>query len=319
MASTSWSCSVVRMPEPRARMLQAVGMALSAAGLIAILWNIARNDIPQGLVPKSASDWRELVSMTALMSGASVLVALAWLSLLRPLVPAMNAPIWILGVYMVTQLSKFLPGNIFQYVSRQAMLSRAHISLLSFVESAVAEAVCLAGVAGLIVLMVGATVGFEWRPPIWVLAVGGLTVIALLAVAFAARKLLGSALQRLPLARREALPFVIVAVAADAIFFAGMAKVVGNLAAHVAPTNPPVHFATLIGATALAWVVGFIVPGAPAGLGVREGALLVLLSSQLGAATGAIVASFRLITTFADVVQAAIGAMIVFYFGPPKD
>jgi len=55
----------------------------------------------------------------------------------------------------------------------------------------------------------------------------------------------------------------------------------------------------------LAWLTGFLVPGASGGLGVREAALLLLLTPQTGEpAALALALSTRLITTLGDVVFA---------------
>ena len=61
------------------------------------------------------------------------------------------------------------------------------------------------------------------------------------------------------------------------------------------------HVCLLTGAFAVAWIAGFITPGAPAGLGVREAMLLGILTPVYGAgiATGIAIA-LRAVTTLAD-------------------
>ncbi len=61
-----------------------------------------------------------------------------------------------------------------------------------------------------------------------------------------------------------------------------------------------------VGAYALAWTVGFLVVIAPAGAGVREGALTVFLGPSVGPVLG-IALLARLLTTFADVFWGATG------------
>jgi hypothetical protein len=68
------------------------------------------------------------------------------------------------------------------------------------------------------------------------------------------------------------------------------------------------HWLQLTGGFALAWVVGFFAPGAPAGLGVREGLLLALLQSSYARADAlAIVIAMRIATTTGDVLCFAVG------------
>ena len=54
---------------------------------------------------------------------------------------------------------------------------------------------------------------------------------------------------------------------------------------------------------AISWVVGFITPGAPAGLGVRETIMILILTSFIGEPSAAFVALIsRLVVTLGDLV-----------------
>jgi uncharacterized membrane protein YbhN (UPF0104 family) len=66
------------------------------------------------------------------------------------------------------------------------------------------------------------------------------------------------------------------------------------------------------GAGLLAWLAGFVVPGAPGGLGVREAALLWLLAGQMDASqAGSVAVIMRVATTFADGLFAASSAWLL--------
>ena len=71
----------------------------------------------------------------------------------------------------------------------------------------------------------------------------------------------------------------------------------------LAVATPASDVVLLTGAFALAWVVGFVTPGAPAGLGVREGVMLAMLQLKM-AHTDAllIVMGLRLATTAGDIL-----------------
>lgn len=72
--------------------------------------------------------------------------------------------------------------------------------------------------------------------------------------------------------------------------------------------DPPLTTLPLaIGAFALSWVGGYLVPGAPAGLGVREGILVALLSPSVDRALP-IVLGFRLATTLGDLLSFGLGS-----------
>ena len=58
---------------------------------------------------------------------------------------------------------------------------------------------------------------------------------------------------------------------------------------------------TSISALALAWVAGFVAPGAAAGIGVREAVLIIALDGALGAeASAAVALALRLVATVGD-------------------
>lgn len=95
------------------------------------------------------------------------------------------------------------------------------------------------------------------------------------------------------------------AVLADAFNFLLLGSALAALAYAVSDPSP----ATLplaIGAFALSWVAGFLVPGAPAGLGVREGVLVALLSPSVDGALP-VVLGFRLATTLGDFLSLGLG------------
>ena len=63
-----------------------------------------------------------------------------------------------------------------------------------------------------------------------------------------------------------------------------------------------------VGMAALAWMAGFVTPGAPAGLGVREAVLLALLERLLTPQQALlVVVLWRVVTTLGDVVFFGIG------------
>jgi hypothetical protein len=70
----------------------------------------------------------------------------------------------------------------------------------------------------------------------------------------------------------------------------------------------PIDYALLTTAFALAWVVGFVTPGAPAGLGIREALLLLLLGHSMGTANASLlILALRIATTLGDMLCFALG------------
>ncbi len=78
-------------------------------------------------------------------------------------------------------------------------------------------------------------------------------------------------------------------------------------------------FVFLCGAFAAAWIVGLLVPGAPAGLGVREGILVALLGGVTGnMASVAAIALLRLVTTLGDLLHFLFGLWLLRTMSPAR-
>jgi uncharacterized membrane protein YbhN (UPF0104 family) len=69
---------------------------------------------------------------------------------------------------------------------------------------------------------------------------------------------------------------------------------------------------------AAAWLVGFVTPGAPAGIGVREAALVALLSPITGNEIGLAAAALsRIMSVVGDAVVTLIGAALYYMARDP--
>jgi uncharacterized membrane protein YbhN (UPF0104 family) len=71
-------------------------------------------------------------------------------------------------------------------------------------------------------------------------------------------------------------------------------------------------FALLTAAFTIAWAIGFVTPGAPAGLGVREALLLLMLTQPLGAADASLlILALRVATTLGDMLCFVAGLALM--------
>jgi hypothetical protein len=123
----------------------------------------------------------------------------------------------------------------------------------------------------------------------------------------AAPKLLARRLRPLATASRAgglAAGALLRAAALHAAFFGIAGGVLWLLAAVLGDPGPvALNPLTSISALALAWVAGFVAPGASAGIGVREAVLILALDRALGAeASAAVALALRLVTTAGDIV-----------------
>jgi len=263
--------------------------------------------------------------LTLPMTGAVALAAVAYASIIpttswawRRLLSGVGVPsnIWLLNMILgVTQLAKYVPGNVGQYFGRSAMalqrgipgrplfatlaLELALAAMASIFVGFVALITCGSGLA-ISIPQYGATV--KW---------GGFGLIALFGVALAilyvqpgiSRRLLGDG----PLPPMRVLLYAFSAYALNYIII-GVALFVLAFAVFAPPAGT---FPFYIAVFSLSWIAGFVIPGAPAGLGVREGVMAVLLAPMASDANALqIIIGFRLATTFGDLLAFAWGGSI---------
>jgi glycosyltransferase 2 family protein len=284
------------------RWLGALTIALAFGFIGARLWQAGAWDLVRSrlelLLPATIAG--------ALLYGLSgFLLSAAWRQILaaeRPPGPAAAYH----AIYGRTQIAKYLPGNCFHFVGRQVLGRALGHSQAALALASLLEAALLIAVAASLAL----PLAFDR------LGGGALTLLAgaglLLALSLAAPRLLparlwpatGSAAPRngVPAAGR-----LLRALTLHVAFFVTAGGLLWLLAASCGAPATPAGIATCIGALALAWVAGFVVPGAAAGVGVREAVLMVALDGVLAPEAAAVVAlAFRLVTTVGDGVFCAL-------------
>jgi uncharacterized membrane protein YbhN (UPF0104 family) len=216
-------------------------------------------------------------------------------------------------VYNVAQLAKYVPGSIWQFVSRIAMLRARQAPAVAIRDSMIAENGWVIGSA---VLLGSALVwlgqpGFFLRlamvvagapPAIRILLATGLAVALGLGILWGRRRWpqLLRWLIRLRPPGRAVLLLLVAWLALGASFWVCLRPFLSQ-----GPT-----WLAVIGVYCLAWVAGFLVPFAPAGLGVREAVLALALDPFLDPQTSlVVVAVHRVIYLFVEVLLALLAWM----------
>jgi glycosyltransferase 2 family protein len=269
-------------------------VALSFWFVGARLWQAA----PWDLLRARLEPLLLVVTAGALIYGlAGFLLSAAW----RRILAAEHPPGPAAGyhaIYGRSQIAKYLPGNCFHFIGRQLLggalgHSQAALALASLAETALLIALAAALALPLALARLGA-----WSVA---LAAGALVIPVLM---LAAPRLLPAPL-RLAATEgryRRAAGALLGAVALHGAFFAIAGGVLWLLAAALGgPGAVALAPWTGVSALALAWVAGFVVPGAAAGAGIREAVLIVALEGALGTqASAAIALALRLVTTMGD-------------------
>jgi glycosyltransferase 2 family protein len=248
--------------------------------------------------------------------------ALAWRRLLANSGVAKN---WSeLSIIMgVTQLAKYIPGNVGQHIGRAAMSIERGIPVRPYSTTVVTEAI-LAVIAAIIVGIAGYGLsgtssdvlrhhGAIVVPAIIILA-GMCALTIILGRSTLLRLLHGQTRRqdknsgRITLPRGGVLCYALgIYVLNYLVFGAGITAMTMLLL-----PNQQMQWPLLTGSFALAWVVGFFTPGAPAGLGVREGIMLGLLQSTYTRPDALlIIIALRLATTIGDILCFLAGSLVL--------
>jgi len=227
-------------------------------------------------------------------------------------------------IMAVTQLAKYIPGNIGQHVGRAAMSLGRGIPLRPYSISVVSEAVLAViaatfiGVAGC--TMSGMSTAMLKQHGAVALAFLIVLVCASVPAIFLAWHFFPRLLRRFVARQHKegghaALPgmgALIYALNAYLMNYVIFGIGITAMALLLLP-GQQTQWLLLTGSFSLAWVIGFFAPGAPAGLGVREGLMLALLQFSYNQPDALlIVIALRLATTAGDIFCFAAGSAALF-------
>lgn len=186
----------------------------------------------------------------------------------------------------VTQLAKYVPGNIAQHICRAAYSFKHGMPLRPYATTVVQETLLAAAASVLIGALLLApaawhsTVG-EYRPVLLsalALSCAGIFIFCIDVPAGSAGS--GGPISKL-LYMTGGLPgpsTTLKALTAYSCNYLIIGVGIWLLALALGLSN--VSYATATSAFAIAWILGFLAPGAPAGLGAREGVMLLVLKGN---------------------------------------
>lgn len=305
------------------RWLRWIGMALAIAGTVGfvgyVLSSLHFEDLRSHL---SLTTVAALVGSMLLYTLVVPLGALAW----KRMLAEMGHRIGFLAaqtILLATQVGKYLPGNVGQHIGRIG-LSLSHGIPAPVLIASMAYEVVLLLLADVLTALVSGALS---KPGLQLLqqdrATGMAIVIAVAIAGLAAIPLLGKVLPLLveKFVRKQAAPArrltplrlktVATVIAIDACAMLCVGASISVLAFGLFP-EMPVDFALLTAAFTIAWAVGFMTPGAPAGIGVREALLLVMLGPSLGAANASLlILALRIATTLGDLLCFVVGLTLI--------
>lgn len=242
------------------RVLHAVSSLLAIAGVLFVARKIADHWTEIDASGLGPTTWACLGIAAVAYGAANALLARAWWHLLKQLDTHVQWPT-ALRIYGISQINKYIPGNIFHLAGRHTLGMAAGWPARPLATSALWELMLLAAL--------GALFGTLAIPLLW----SHLPPLAAIALWAALLTLMYAAL------RTGGVPGIAQAMWLQTCFLAisGAVFLSVLLVTHEADTRAGLLLPAACGAYVLAWLAGLVTPGAPAGVGVREAVLLFLL------------------------------------------
>jgi len=244
---------------PPRKLLHHLGVALGVAGIVFVGWKLIVYREQIDLTSVGASGYIAILALAIAYGVSDVLLAAGWREILNHLGIGCRLG-WAVRVYALSQLAKYVPGNIFHLVGRQALGAAAGISHGALAKSSVAELVVIALCGGLFAPLLLPIYWPNFGVLLGPLLFAGTVVLSLSLV----KMLFGNRIAR------SAACYGFFLIMSGVIFVGAYLLAGGNATASQMPV--------IAGAYVLAWLAGLVTPGAPAGIGVREAVLLFLLA-----------------------------------------
>lgn len=210
-------------------------------------------------------------------------------------------------LYGRTQIGKYIPGNVFHFVGRHVSGRLEDYSHRGLLCALTAENVLLLLAAGLVALPAAFALlaEFDAAPRLLRWTAVGVLLLGVIAVTWYGSQQSAVDSRQLVAARIFSRLYNVVFAAVlfrYLVFFHVMGALLVVLLCLVQGWPGLWLAELLVGGVALSWLAGFATPGAPAGLGVREAVLLLLLEPIAGRTQGLLlVLLFRLLTVIGDV------------------
>jgi uncharacterized membrane protein YbhN (UPF0104 family) len=245
-----------------------------------------------------------IIVIGAIIYGTSeLLLSAGWRQLLAwwdyPTLPAWKCH----SIYGKTQIAKYLPGNVFHFAGRHVLGRQAGVSHAALSGAAAYEVLGLLSTSGIIALLGFLLLGIEetylsvWK--VLGIEVGALG-LATSGIALGLRRVKrqeGSVRDR---TIKEMASSLLKTYLLYLFFFLVSGSLLVLLIQALAEISV-VNSLRIIAIFAMAWITGFVVPGAPGGLGVREAVIVFLLTPIAGEGMSlAAAVGLRLVTLVGD-------------------
>lgn len=244
--------------------LNRAGFTIGLAGVVFVtvkLWHYSNQIHFSGMSFFSVCS---LIFLAFAYAFANLLMATGWRSVMLHL-NVKTEKKWAIRTYGISQIAKYVPGNIFQFAGRQVIGQAAELPAGALARSVVWELGLLAFTGSFFSVLVLPLFWAKISYPAALL----LFLIVISLVVWVIYKWIG---KYAAAAMRQYVIFLIIA----GIIFYGVMTLVTRVMLSI-----NYIFIGITGTYVVAWLAGLVTPGAPAGIGVREVVFLSLLNSVI--------------------------------------
>ena len=297
-----------------------LGLGVTVISCIFLLVAIQRN--LSALSEISPGSFVSLLLASVIYASTAFFIALAWLSLVRSTSTQKFRLIHAVIAHFISQIGKYLPGNVAHQFGRVYLAKRYGLNTGVAISAAVLELIWVIAVT----LVLGGITLWSLRLDISEFGPGEVdpSMIAGAVAVLMFGLWVGSKL--LPILgnwwvskiEKDSVEFQCPSFAPQAfsaVLYCANFFIQGMVMLLILKSMLNVDGVSLFimaGGYALAWIIGFITPGAPAGLGVREVALIFILSPELGSENAVMLAAItRVVTTIGDLIVFLAGLCLV--------
>ena len=214
-------------------------------------------------------------------------------------------------VFLRANIGKYIPGNVMHFVQRNLFAADMGVSQLQLAMSSVFEVMSYVAVALIVASLTAwdsmqAVLANYFGDRLPVLGIAAACVAAgIAAVIVILRKKIRAALAGYTARQFAGTLLRVMALQLTTLLL--LAAVMVMLAWYALGTLPPETAGAVTSTYVIAWVLGYIVPGASGGIGIREMALLLLLGPLLG---DSLVLSLAMIHRLITVIGDFLGYLI---------
>ena len=299
--------------------LRMAGLVVSVAAVGWIAWRFMHGGVLLTL-ERAPIGGLQLAGVLALgvlaYALAPGILAFAWWRLLATLSPRVPPAGSTMATWAVSQYGKYLPGNVAHFALRHAWSRRQSIPHTTLALAAMLEAALLL-LAALAFAVLGAPDARDG-----LLALDPRLVICAVVAALGFLWLASRWFSRRGHRGRVQVPVVPARLLVSVLACHGAFFAIGGLVLFGLSAMLGAHAATLpmmLTVGAASWAAGFVVIGAPAGLGVREAVFVALCGTAIGENNALLlIALYRIVTFGADTLLFAVGALVMRHVRPAQ-